>query len=307
MLEEYKYVVTNSNYVKLDLNKLDKFISDLGDVHFVHWINDFSLKLNEKELILLSFLTESMNFCFWKKPKWKVEYKGEIISGSNALFYSMIKQVENNESFFNIEYLNSLTFEEFSLFFKGTEGICPHLDKRYQNFKQVVSYIKNNNFYNELFSIKSSKLLLEYIVTNFKCFDDKSIYKGKVIHFNKRANLLMNDLFCISKTIKNNINNIDDIYGCADYGIPRTFRDYKIMIYNDELANKIDNEVEIIHDSEMEIEIRANMLYIIELIKNKLKQKNINICSAQLDNVIWNMGRKMKNRSNSHHTVTIYY
>ena len=69
----------------------------------------------------------------------------------------------------------------------------------------------------------------------------------------------------------------------------------------------VDNEIEIKHDSEMEIEIRANILYIIELIKNKLKDKNIIINAVDLDNVIWNMGKKMMGRSNSHHTVTIYY
>ena len=69
----------------------------------------------------------------------------------------------------------------------------------------------------------------------------------------------------------------------------------------------VDNEQEIPHDSEMEIEIRANMLYVIELIKKKLLEQNIVINSVELDNVIWNMGKKIDRKSNSHHTVTIYY
>ena len=70
----------------------------------------------------------------------------------------------------------------------------------------------------------------------------------------------------------------------------------------------IDNEKEILHDSEMEIEIRANMLYVIELIKDKLKQKNILINAVELDNLIWWMGKKNKDRKSiAHHTITIFY
>ena len=307
MKEEFKYVVDNSTYIKLDEAKIDNFINDLGEIKFTHWAKDFNLDLTEKEWILLASIIESMNFCFWKKPKWKIEYNGEIISGSNALFYTMIKHVENDKNFLNIDYLSSLTEEEFNNLFIGIEGVCPYLDKRYINFKETISYIKNHDFYNELFSIKSGEELLNYVVSNFNSFNDKSIYKGKTIHFYKRANLLVNDLYYLSETIRNNVGNVDNLSGCADYGIPRTFRDYGIMIYNEELANMVDNEIEIPHDSEMEIEIRANILYIIEIIKERLNSKGIKVNSVNLDNIIWNMGKKMSNRSNSHHTVTIYY
>ena len=53
--------------------------------------------------------------------------------------------------------------------------------------------------------------------------------------------------------------------------------------------------------------IRANMLYVIELIKNKLKMENIIVNSVELDNVIWLMGKKIDNKSKVHHTVTIHY
>ena len=118
--------------------------------------------------------------------------------------------------------------------------------------------------------------------------------------------MLTNDLFYLSKTINNNLGNVNNLSGCADYGIPRTFRDYNILIYNDELSKMVDNEEEILHDSEMEIEIRANMLYVIEIIKEILEQKGIIVNSVELDNLIWWMGKKNK-KSNTHHTVTIFY
>lgn len=307
MIDEFKYVVDNSKYVSIDNTKIDKFINDLGDINYVHWTKEFNLDLSEKEWITLAVIVESMNFCFWRKPKWKIEYKGNLISGSNALFCTVIKQVEKDKNFLNIENLYNLDKNSFYKMFEGVEGECPFLDKRYENFKEAVNVLRKENFFDELFSIKSGVELINYVVNNINSFNDKSEYKGRIIHFNKRATLLTNDLYHLSDTIKNNVKNVDNLSGCADYAIPRTFRDYGILVYNDELANMVDNEIEIPHDSEYEIEIRGNMLYVIELIKNKLKEKDIIVNSVELDSIIWNMGKRITNRGNSHHTVTIYY
>ena len=171
----------------------------------------------------------------------------------------------------------------------------------------TLNSFRELEFYNELFSVKSDFELLKYITDNFKSFDDKSLYKDNIIHFNKRATLLVNDLYYVSETIRNNLGNVNNLSGCADYAIPRTFRKYGLLVYNNELGKKVDNGEEILHDSEMEIEIRANMLYIIELIKERLKEKNIIINSVELDNLIWLMGKRIKDKGEVHHTITIYY
>lgn len=308
MREEFEYVVMNSKYVKINNDKLDECIKALGETNYVHWSKELSLDLSEEKWILLALIIESMNFCFWQKPKWKIEYSGEEMSGSNALFYSVIREVENNSEFLNIDYLYNLGKDDFKKIFNSINGEIPLFEERYNNFREVIEYIKNNNFYDEIYSIKTDKDLLQYIVSNFSSFDDESLYKGKMIHFNKRATLLTNDLFYLSNTIKSNIDNVNNLSGCADYGIPRTFRDYGILEYSSELADKVDNEIEIPHDSEMEIEIRANMLYVIEIIKEYFKEKGLSINSVELDNLIWLIGKNNKNRKSvTHHTITIYY
>lgn len=306
MLDDLKYVNENSEYVHINMDKLKDFASNLDNLNYVHWTNEMNLGLSEKEMILLVFIIESMNFCFWELPKWKISYKDEVYTGSNALFYTIIKQVENNKEFLKIDNLLNIDKVSFNKIFEG-EGICPLLEERYNCFKEVISYFSNNNVYDELFSFKTDLELMNYVITNFKYFDDKSMYKDRLIHFNKRATLLLNDLYYVSPTIRNNIGNVNNLGGCADYGIPRTFRDYGILEYNEELRNTIDNEIEIPHDSNMEIEIRANMLYVIELLRIDLKEKGIIINSVELDYLIWWMGKESKDRSKSHHTRTIYY
>ncbi len=307
MKEEFKYIVDNSKYVRINQSKIDEFVNDLGEVNYQHWSCELSLDLNEKEWITLACLIESMNFCFWQKPKWKIEYHGDIYSGSNAIFYSIIKVVEKNHDFLKISNLDKIDKLTFYDILKGVEGECPLIDKRYENFKEVVNYIKNNAFFEELFTKKSAMALLHYLTRKFKSFDDKSLYKEKIIHFNKRATLLVNDLFYLSRTIRKNLLNVNKLSGCADYGIPRTFRDYGILEYNHELEKKVDNEEEIVHDSDMEIEIRGNMLYVIELIKEKLRKKKIIVNSVELDNLIWLLGKKIDHKTPTHHTITIYY
>ena len=66
--EQLEYVVKNSKYVKINSVCLDDFINNLEEVNYQHWYNFTSLDLNEKEKIILAFIIESLNFCFWQKP-----------------------------------------------------------------------------------------------------------------------------------------------------------------------------------------------------------------------------------------------
>lgn len=307
MNNELAYVVNNSKYVKINNKKLEEFIKVLELPKYTHWSEDLNIDLNENEWIILSIVIESMNFCFWKKPKWKIKYNGNILSGSAALFFTILKEVIKDKTFLEFDNLKKVDYLKFKEIFNGVDSECPFLEERYNNFKEVTEAMSKENFFRDLFTIKSDIELQNYLVTIFPCFNDSSLYKNMTIHFYKRATLLTNDLFWVSKTIRKNIKNVNNLLGCADYGIPRTLRDYGILEYNKKLSSMIENEQEIHHDSIPEIEIRANMLYVIEYIRKSLNKKNIFINSVELDNIIWNMGHKIEHITKSHHTVTIYY
>lgn len=155
--EQLEYVVKNSKYVKINSVCLDDFINNLEEVNYQHWYNFTSLDLNEKEKIILAFIIESLNFCFWQKPKFQIEYKGNIMKGSEALFYSIIKEVERNKLFLNIEYLNKLTKDNFEKIFYSSNSKISLTDLRYNLFKDTVNiiYKKGQAFFDELFNIKS--------------------------------------------------------------------------------------------------------------------------------------------------------
>lgn len=295
-LEQIEYVVNNAQYVKLDKEKLDRWVNTINDNFcYEHCFKKYKSCFTEKEIILLVFLIESMNFCFWKEPIFIYKNNKKSI----AMFELFIDEVLNNKKLLNLESLKNLKYNDLINIFKIEEG---NLKNRYNSLMYTVNKINNiETFYKDLFDIKTVDELYKYI-TNFKNFNDISIYKGKEICFYKRATLLVNDLFELSDTIKNNINNIDSVLGCADYVIPRGLRTEGILIYDESLEYMIDNYIEIPKDSEYEIEIRAFTLYVIEYVKNKINNK---INSARWDNIIWN---NFHNKEGiSHRTDTIFY
>ncbi len=312
ILDSIKYVVDNSNYVVINRNNIDNAISLLKESKKEQWLNSDYLGLenfSQEQVLFYLILCESLNFCYWDSDiKWKIEYKDGWYSGSFGLFYSISKAIKNGHNLLNIEYLENITIEELDEIFKGTTSI-PLLKERFEIIKQLVSEYKQiPNITTQLMSANSDIELLNNIVNHFSNFRDISLYKGRDVYFFKRAILLVGDLILNISSINKSVKNDDDMTGCADYKIPQVLRHLGILEYSDDLATLIDERQEIQHDSEMEVEIRANMLYAIELIKEKLHQNGIDMNSVQIDNALWLLSKNKEFKDKPHHlTKTIYY
>lgn len=310
-MNDILYVIENSDYVKINYSKIDETLKKIPkNEEYIHWastICDFEL-LSEKEKIIFAIMYESINFCFWDNYSWNIIYNGKVWHGSMALLYSIAKASENRKVELNAEFLSKLSEKEFSTALNINECKLSMIRERYNSFKQTFDtiYNKKNKFWQELYSIKTAEEMEEYISKEFTSFHDVSYYKGKKIIFNKRSRLLIRDLYCISKTVKDNIKNIDNIKGCADYNLPRYFRDEGIFIYAESLMKIIDEEIEITSGSNIEVELRANTIYVIELIKEKLKKVGKKTNSLELDGILWNLS-KIQQKTLPHHTRSIYY
>ncbi len=311
ILDSIKYVVDNSTYVKINTNNIDKIINQLQENKKKPWLdNDFLDidKYSKNQVLMYLILCESLNFCYWNSDvKWKIEYKGKWYSGSYGLFYAISKAIKNGYDLLNIDYLEHLTIEEFDKIFKGTTSI-PLLNERFNILKQLTSEFKTIVDLSKIINGNSDIELLNNIIRHFSNFRDISPYKGRDIYFFKRAILLVGDLILNMDYIKENIKNYDNMIGCADYKIPQVLRHLKILEYSPELAELVDNQQEIKHNSEMEVEIRANMIYVIELIREHLQQKGIQLNSTQIDNSLWLLSKNKEFKEKPHHlTKTIYY
>lgn len=298
-----------SEYVFVNVDKIYSFLRKFDDFNYKYWLSDIDIFATEKEAIIFSFICESLNFCFWGCTDWKIYYKGKNYQGSEALFYSLLKAIDDKKMIIDIDKLHEISESDFNSIFSFNGKTPSLMSERYSLFFRTINVIKSKKekFFDELFSIKNDLDMVEYIICNFEHFNDESMYKGRKIHFNKRAILLVNDLYNLSPTIRSNLKSINNLTGCADYSIPRIFLTVGIFEYSDDLLNIICSKKMIEHNSQMEIEIRGNTLYVIELMIEYLNDKGININSVQLDNIIWKMRKKIKCDIPVHMTECIYY
>lgn len=163
----------------------------------------------------------------------------------------------------------------------------------------------NGDFYTYIKDINTDTELIHILVNNFPSFEDKRTYNDKEISFYKLAQLVTSDILHI-RELKENLNiDCSHLVGCADYKIPQVLRVLGILEYDDELANLVDNKLEIIENSIYEVEIRANMIVAIDLIKKALNNK---ISAIDINDIIWSLGQdKSRNYQPYHLTRTLSY
>ena len=309
MKTNISYVVSNSKHVKINKEEIAKLSKEVEIIDNKHLFKSLVDQYDEKTMLRFLILCESINFCYWEEKNWKINYNDKIFKGSIAMFLSLKRKIETDPDFFEIKNLINLKYKDFCAIFISVDKPLSLLKKRYNNFMQTVKILnkKQDSFYDEIYTIKSDIEMLKYIIKTFPSFNDISFYKFKKIHFYKRATLLVRDYFELVPKINRNIKSISNLHACADYVIPNTLREYGVLEYSDKLKKIIDNKKKLKHNSKMEIEIRANMIYCVKLLKEELEKKNIYIDEVFLDNILWNKGKNTKNKYHHHRTKTIYY
>lgn len=269
------YVAHNSEYVKINYDKLDKFINDIEYGNLKNWLlfNPYNLlELDVETIINFLLIFESIDYSFWGQPKWEINTEEGIKDGSDALLYVMIKYVKETR---NTDF-SKLSFEEFEKLLKGNVAI-PLLEERYEtivNVSTIVNERMNGSFYKFIKEIHVDTKLFDIIINNFESFKDEREYKGKTIYFYKLAQLLTSDILHIREELENVKVDYSNLIGCADYKIPQTLRALGIVEYNNELSRIIDKRNELEISSEYEVEIRASQIVVIDYISKKLNNAN---------------------------------
>ena len=303
------YVVNKSKNVKIDSSKIDLLVSNLDFFSTSNQDVTKIKKLSEKEKILKVFLSESINFCFWPEKNWIVVKDGQEISGSLAMFILFNKAINEKRLILDPKVLINLSYEEFCDFFEADNKPNGLFKERYSNFMEVVKiFYKENDFiYDKILNVNNDQELLNLIVKRFKSFNDVSYYNLKKIGFYKRAILIVRELYKYIPKMRDNLNDLMSLTACADYVLPSIFRDFGILNYSKDIAKMVDNDIQIKHNSKIEIEIRAATIFIVDQIRLKLLKKGINVSSAIIDEVVWFYAKQQKLKSKRHKTITIYY
>ena len=299
-----RYVSENSEYVKINYERLNKIIDKLDISKITYWLdsNPYGLlDLSCEEIINFLLIYHTIgDYCFWGAPKWEIKTQdGKIIDGSYAMLYLLMKRYKSRKSF-------DMSEEEFKEFLKGNVEI-PLFKDRYQNLVIMNNFLRERkmSFYELIRNFYNDEDLIDFIISNFSYFKDESEYKGRTIYFYKRAQLLASDVFHVRKILEHVKVDFSHLQGCADYKIPQVMRCMGILEFNNELANLVDNKIELREGSKMEVEIRANDLIVLDYMAKKLNEK---VSRMDLNDYIWLLGQdKSKMNKPYHRTLTKHY
>ena len=129
------------------------------------------------------------------------------------------------------------------------------------------------------------------------------------MHFLKRAQILVSDLWgAFGGKGLGAFSDMASLTAFADYRIPQILRSLGVIVYTDELAEKIDRELPLPSGSPEEVEIRAATVQGVEAIVKALADIGVPALSFGVDWLLWHESHRPEhNRKPYHLTRTIFY
>ncbi|MFQ5792822.1 MAG: queuosine salvage family protein, partial [Acidobacteriota bacterium] len=218
------------------------------------------------------FLTSTINFAFTdftSHTVFKVEYAGAERSDSEAMEACLKRAYDGGLPILEGSYLAAVTRKDLEGIFTGTIPI-PMLDERVAIFREVGRNLSERyqGRFHRFVEAGPPRLyaggtgLLERLLAEFPSFRDTSLYRGRRVAFQKRAQLLWWSLHARFRAgTFFAVEDPESLTVFADYILPVALRLMGITSYRPELEAAINQRKVIPADSEEEIEIRAFTLW----------------------------------------------
>lgn len=260
----------------------------------------------------LVFVENTVNFCFWaeaNKKRWQIQSpSGELIGGWYGLKTCFERALKEKVPILEAKYLAEIDEKETKQLFGGTnETEIPLINERQKNLQETGRILLERyqgQFINVLEEANYNAInLVKLVHYNFNSFYDVAELDGQKIIFLKRAQICPND---ISYLKDRQITGLEQLTAFADYRLPQILREFGVLIYISDLAQKIDQMILIPQGSREEIEIRAATIWAIELMHQHLLQYS----AGQIDNAIWLLSQEanfLKIARPHHRTYSIFY
>ena len=141
-------------------------------------------------------------------------------------------------------------------------------------------------------------------------FADIELWRGEPVPFYKRAQLTAADLsIAFAGQGWGRFSDLHRLTIFADNLVPHVLRLDGVLVYDPELARRIDAGELIASGSPEEIEIRAGALHAVELLVEELRRRGHDVTAMGLDYLLWNRGQQpaYKQAKPRHRTRTVYY
>jgi hypothetical protein len=317
VLETTKRVSEMSRNVHIDRQALDIFVGKLsaGDIKVPSWDTTCHFFDGTEKTVAYLLVLDTINFCFWPpqgKAAWEIDYKSKSLSGYYALAASLKRAVESGIPILEAEYLVDLSPDQLKQLFQG-RGEIQLLENRLAALNELGHILikeYDGHAHRLIESAGYSALnLARLLAVNLRSFNDMAEYQGRRIFFYKRAQIIAADLYgAFNGKNWGRFTDMDKTTAFADYKLPQVLRHLGILRYTDSLAQKIDQGILIDSGGPEEIEIRANTIQAVELLRRECAQKGKALMSFEIDWLLWNLGQDNKYRKKPYHrTLTIFY
>ena len=308
-------VVRESEHVSVDQGALEGFADtikseELGVPPLFEKNDSYSPEQN----IAFGFVYNAINFSYWGDPKWTIDVDGKRFDGGFGMLHALQRGISEGYDLLSADYLSSISEEDLSQILRGNIEI-PLFKERLTQLQSLGSYISGH--YGGSFTAfvddcnwDAVELVERLADTMTLVFDDKEFYRGELVKFYKRAQLVPSHMHELWQqgVVGHDITRMDELTALADYKVPQVLRRFNILHYTPELADKIDGLIELEAGSEEEVEIRAMTIWAVELLARYLRDKGLPASSIKVDHVLWLRGQvKLPNDKPYHLTRTINY
>eukprot|EP00792_Barthelona_sp_PAP020_P013866 TRINITY_DN940_c0_g1_i1.p1 TRINITY_DN940_c0_g1~~TRINITY_DN940_c0_g1_i1.p1 ORF type:complete len:336 (+),score=98.90 TRINITY_DN940_c0_g1_i1:128-1135(+) len=328
--DDAKYICENSTHVQImseGIEKLIELIVDAqkcGRIGRQTWHNHpLHPKGIHEGICDYIFVLDCLNFSFWNDDfsPFQVFYEGKVYKGYDALVACLNRAIAENIPITNASFYSTITPAMLRIVLRPflKDSIPPEIPLLAERVDclnkcgQILIDKYNGSFSNVLKAANgSAEALVQIIFEDFAPFQDVTTYKGRQVHFLKRAQILVADIwaaFCGEGIGK--FNDIEKITMFADYRVPQGMYSLGILQYSNELLNDIHDQTLLPYGCEKEVEIRGASIQAVEDIRKALKDKGLeDFNSVEIDFFLWDFaktGSDVQLKDQTHRTRSIFY
>ncbi|XP_071960740.1 queuosine 5'-phosphate N-glycosylase/hydrolase-like [Antedon mediterranea] len=284
-----KFISDNSSEVKINNKGVDKVADIIGEkLHNC----EYSIKAwkqhslhpqkMEKETVDWIFVIDTLNFSFWSETNEKrflVDYNNEKHSGYWSLCAALKRALEEGIPITTPSCYSTISLGKLQYIFRSvTDTNIPLLKKRMQHLHEVGQILVekfDGSFVRCLEQCDNSvEKLLDIVTENFPCFRDYAEFKGKKVSLLKRAQILVADIWaCFEGEGYGKFHDISSLTMFADYRVPQVLNYLGVLEYSAALMDDLKSSRLFTPGEDLEVEIRGNSIWAVELIIDKIRQK----------------------------------
>ncbi len=317
VLETSERVARKSVHVTIDRGALQIFCDKLvkENPRLPSWDAKHHFYDGGSDTVSYFLVLDTLNFCFWPLPgraKWKIPVDSESISGYIAMAAALKEALCRGTPLGDAGYLSSLTLPRLRKVLDGSGDLQLLAERLWalQELGGVLAADYRGEAWRMIEAAGGSALeLARLLARKLRSFRDEAFYAERKVFFYKRAQILAADLSgAFGGERWGGFSDLAELTAFPDYKLPQALRHLGIFQYADELAAKIDSLTLIEPGSPQEVEIRANTVWAVELIRQELSRQGKEWRSFEIDWVLWNLGQEDAFREKPYHrTVTIFY